>query len=380
MKKNTFIFFLLTILLVFLFAPIYFVHTQEEVNIVATNEYYRATILEILEEEKYYLEEQEVNYQKLKVKILNGSEKDKELVIENGKDFIIQNNQNFKIGDNIVLNKALESVSDGEDSSLYYIIDRYRLPAIIILTVLFSILTIYFGRQRGFTSIVGMAFSILIIFYYIIPQILSGAEPFITSIKGAFIIMIISLYISHGFNKRTSLALTSSLIVLVLAIIVDWLFVHFAKLDGTGSEEAFYLMLGNVTFNLKGLLLGGIIIGILGVLDDVTTAQTATVEEISKANNNLAFKELYQRGISVGREHIASMVNTLLLAYTGASFPLLLLYSSKQLSQPTWLILNNGFIAEEIIRTLVGSVILVIAVPLTTLLAAYIYSRKKLDT
>ena len=122
-------------------------------------------------------------------------------------------------------------------------------------------------------------------------------------------------------------------------------------------------------------MLGGIIIGVLGVLDDITTAQSAKIEEIHIANPRLGFTNLYQKGLSVGREHIASLVNTLLLAYVGASFPLLLL-ATTQKAQPFWLILNSNFIAEEIVRTIVGSSALILAVPITTVLAAYFYSRK----
>ena len=168
----------------------------------------------------------------------------------------------------------------------------------------------------------------------------------------------------------------SSILSLGLAVAVDLLFVYLAKLSGAGTEEAFYLQFGSTSFNLKGILLGGIILGVLGVLDDVTTGQVAAVEEIHLANTSFKFKELYKRGLSVGREHIASLVNTLVLAYVGVSFPLLLLYNSQKL-QPFWLVINSNFMAEEIVRTLVGSVVLVVAVPLTTFLAAMFYSDKK---
>jgi uncharacterized membrane protein len=147
-------------------------------------------------------------------------------------------------------------------------------------------------------------------------------------------------------------------------------------LNGNGTEDAFFLQANSLKINLQGVFLSGIIIGVLGVLDDVTTGQSAAVEELHFANPTLGFSELYRRGLSVGREHIASLVNTLVLAYTGVSFPFLLLYGSRQL-QPLWVTLNGNFIAEEIVRTLVGSSVLVIAVPLTTLLAAYYYGRKR---
>ncbi|HYC80108.1 MAG TPA: YibE/F family protein, partial [Candidatus Binatia bacterium] len=131
--------------------------------------------------------------------------------------------------------------------------------------------------------------------------------------------------------------------------------------------------------NLRGLLLGGIILGVLGVLDDITTAQSAAVYEIRRANPALPFKELYSRGLSIGREHISSLVNTLFLAYAGASLPLFLFFTAGDHPQPFWVTLNSEFIAEELIRTLVGSVALMLAVPITTFLAAYYFSRRPVE-
>jgi len=149
------------------------------------------------------------------------------------------------------------------------------------------------------------------------------------------------------------------------------IFVEGSQLLGLGSEEAMFLQLDpSLTLNLQGLLLSGIIIGTLGVLDDVTASQAAVVDEISKANESLGFKELYKRGLSVGHEHIAALVNTLFLAYAGAALPLFLLFYINK-TQPLWVILNGELIAEEIVRTMVGSSALVLAVPITTALAAY---------
>ena len=154
------------------------------------------------------------------------------------------------------------------------------------------------------------------------------------------------------------------------------MFVSAGKLLGLGSEQAFYLQFGSLeTVNLQGLLLGGIILGALGVLDDVATTQSATVEELKRANPNLSFQELYRGGSSVGREHITSLVNTLFLAYAGASLPVFLFFLTKK-PQPRGGTLNTEFIAEEVIRTLVGSISLILAVPITTLLAAYYFSKK----
>ncbi len=336
--------------------------------------YSRAKIVKILDQGTGKLDGQDQEWQTLQLKILTGSEKDKLITINNGKDYVVGTFQKYSEGETVIVAKSPNTPEGKQD--LYYITDHYRVPNLIIVTLIFFALAIYFGRKRGFTSIIGMMFSVLIIFYYVIPHILKGSDPFWTCVAGAVVIILLSLYLSHGFNKRTTISLVSTLLSLGLAIVIDIAFVHIARLIGNGTEEAFYLQFDSFNINLQGLLLGGIIIGVLGVLDDVTTGQAATVEEIHDANKMLTFAQLYKKGLSVGREHIASLINTLVLAYVGASFPLLLLYSSQKL-QPLWVTMNSNFIAEEIIRTLVGSSVLVIAVPITTLLAAWFYSRKR---
>jgi len=312
-------------------------------------------------------------YQTVKLEVMSGPEKGKQLTVDHGKEVTIRDYQKVKPGQKVVLLKT--SGVDGQDT--YFIADAYRLPSLGWVFVVFFVLVIFFGRWRGLTSIIGMVVSLLVISSFIIPRILHGANPLGMSLLGAVAIAVISLYVAHGFNRRTSIALGSTLITLVLATGLALLFVSLAKLTGVGTDEAFYLQFGPLNaLNLKGLLLGGIIIGALGVLDDITTGQTAAVEEIYKANPALPARELVRRGLSVGREHIASLVNTLVLAYAGASFPLLLLFTMNT-TVPAWTTLNSEFVAEEIIRTLVGSSALVLAVPIATVLAAKFIVRKR---
>jgi uncharacterized membrane protein len=196
-----------------------------------------------------------------------------------------------------------------------------------------------------------------------VPRILAGDNPFLTTLVGSIIIVTVSLYLAHGFNHRTSIALLSTSVTLALAIALAVLFVHLAKLFGLGTEDAYFLIAANQTINLQGLLLGGIIIGTLGVLDDITTAQTAVVAELKRAKPDLSRHELYKRSLTVGHEHIASLVNTLVLAYAGTSLPIFLLFTLNR-TEPIWTILNSEFVAEEIVRTLVGSSALVMSVVL----------------
>lgn len=261
------------------------------------------------------------------------------------------------------------------DSVLYYIADKYRTRWMIGLFISFFALIIFFTGWKGLTSMIGLGFNILMIIYFIIPRIVAGNSPLLICLLGGLVIAVVSLYCAHGLNKRTSVALGSTLITLVIATLLSLIFVHLTMLSGAGTEEAFFLQFGELAkVNLQGLLLGGIIIGALGVLDDVTTAQSAAIDELKKANPKLGFSELYQRGLSIGREHITSLVNTLALAYAGASLPTLLIFSIS--NQPLWVVINSEYIAEEIIRTLVGSSALILAVPITTAMAAWAFQHQ----
>lgn len=271
----------------------------------------------------------------------------------------------MKEGDHIVVRTTQTA-----DGITYVPAESYRLPSILWITIGFLLLTIMLGGKTGISSIAGLCVSILVLTWYVVPHIANGASPMTTSMIGAFVIACTSLYLAHGFNRRTSVALLSTLLTLGIAAFLAIVMVHLAHLYGTGSEESIFLQGGAMgSLNLRGLLLGGIIIGCLGVLDDVTTSQVAAIDEIRKANPSLSIPALMRAGFSVGREHIASLINTLALAYAGSSLPLLLLFRMND-AYPLWVTLNSEFIAEEVIRTLVGSSALLLAVPISTWLAA----------
>ncbi len=334
---------------------------------IVPDQYYRAVVEKILEEGTFNLGgAYKQPYQKVRVKLLTGPQAGQEVDIDYGKDSEIRESQKVKVGDTIVVlqSHALEGATQ------YFIADRYRLPAVLVMVAIFLLVTVFFGRLKGLTSILGLALSIGVLIWFVIPRIVAGANPLWTCVLGAIMIVLVSLYLAHGFNKRTSIALLSTLLTLGVSVGLASLAVQFAKLSGMGSEDAFYLQTDFLHgLDLRGLLLGGIIIGALGVLDDVTTGQAAAVDEIHNADPKLPFTELYKRGLSVGKEHIASLVNTLALAYVGASFPLLLLFATNH-DQPLWFVVNGELVMEEVVRTLVGSMALLIAVPLTTLLTA----------
>lgn len=312
-------------------------------------------------------------FQILEVKILTGKNRGEIFIIDHGKNSTIKDYQKVKSGEEIIVLLGKKG-----DKDAYLITDKFRLPSVLLIAIGFFALVIYLAKFKGASSIIGMIISLLILLKFIVPSIAYGKDPVVISLTGAMAIVFISIFLAHGFNKRTGIAVVSTFLTLLISVLLSYLFVELSKLSGSGSEDAYSLQFGTFAgINLKGLLLGGIIIGTLGVLDDITTAQSAAVDEISRANPNLTYKELYNRGLSIGREHIVSLVNTLILAYAGASLPIFFLFSVLGNAQPLWVTLNSEFIVEEVIRALVGSTALILAVPITTIIAASFFENKK---
>jgi uncharacterized membrane protein len=243
------------------------------------------------------------------------------------------------------------------------------------LLVGFLGLVMVVARRQGFLSIVGMVLSVLVLSNYVVPQILAGGNPIIITLIGSLIIAVVTVYMSHGWTVHSHLALLSMMVTLLAVSALSWVAVHTAYMVGLGSEEAYFLQFGPTSnINLQGLLLGGIMLGTLGILDDITIAQISVVFQLKSVNPSLGFYELYERALVVGKDHVASLTNTLILAYAAANLPLFLLFTINQ-AVPAWVTLNSEIIAEEVIRTLVGSMGLVLAVPFATICAVYVVER-----
>jgi len=312
-------------------------------------------------------------YQVVKITFLDGPSRGKEITINYGKDTTIRENQKVTVGEKVVILKAATP-----KGTVYQIVDQYRLDALLPLIIFFFVLILLLSRLKGLGSIIGLFVSLLVITQFIVPQILAGRDALIISIVGSLFIMITTIYLAHGFSRKTHIAVAATFIALILTGILGYFFVDFVHLSGLGTDDTFSLQFGpTANINFKGLLLGGIIIGALGVLDDITTGLSATIEELKKANPNYNFSELVKSGLRVGSEHIASLVNTLVLAYAGVALPLFLFLILNPMKQPLWAILNSEMIVEEIVRTLAGSIGLILAVPITTIFAAWVVTRQK---
>ena len=257
-----------------------------------------------------------------------------------------------------------------ESNDYYFFVDRDRRTPLAWLAVLFAVVVLALGRLRGGLALAGMAVTLAVLVAFAAPSVLDGNDPVLVAVVAAAAIAFSGLYLTHGFNTNTTVALAGTLASLGLTLGLSWIFFGLADFTGLATEEGLTLPLIAGDIDLASLLLGGAIIGALGALDDVTVTQVATVSEVRYRSPDLSRRELIASGIRVGREHIAATVNTLLLAYAGAGLPLLLLFAVSD--QSLAMVANSELIAVEIVRTLCGSMGLVAAVPVTTVLAAFV--------
>ncbi|MEU5097811.1 YibE/F family protein [Streptomyces sp. NPDC020996] len=257
----------------------------------------------------------------------------------------------------------------------YAVTDVDRGFPMALLAGVFALAVVVVGRMRGVMALIALAVSFLVLTLFILPAILEGSNPLVVAVVGSSAIMLIALYMCHGLSARTSVAVLGTLLSLLLIGVLGSVFIGWAALTGNTDDNTGLIHGLYPSIDMSGLLLAGVIIGSLGVLDDVTVTQTSAVWELHEANPSMGWRGLYRAGIRIGRDHIASVVNTLVLAYAGAALPLLLLFSIAQSSVGT--VANSELVAEEIVRTLVGSIGLVASVPVTTALAALVVSADR---
>jgi uncharacterized membrane protein len=275
----------------------------------------------------------------------------------------------YKVGDEVLLQK------DPQFSELYSVTDFVRTNNLIKLFIIFLIVILVVSSWAGLRSLLGLLFSFTVIFKFILPQIALGSNPLIVALVASLIILFVSYYLTHGINDKSTIAIIGTFVALAVTGILAIIFSNLSKLTGFGNEDVAFLIGSIPRSSLYNLLLAGIIIGSLGVLDDITISQASIVAELSDTNRKLTMWELYKRAMNIGHDHISSLVNTLVLVYAGSALPLLLLFIQSNTS--TFELLNYEVVAEEIVRTLVGSIGLVMAVPFTTLIASYWYGTKR---
>lgn len=303
-------------------------------------------------------------YQTLEAEVLEGADRGKVIIVEN--DYL-----NLKSGDRFYVIHTVNT--DGLET--YNVQEPYRLPFLGMLAALFVVSVIIFGGKQGMRGLLSLVASLAAIFYILLPGILAGYSPILLSVGISSLIVGVGSYITHGFNRTTSAAVLGMIATIALTGALAHWSVNAGLFSGFASEEVTYLHFataGGIDF--VGLLLGGILIGLLGILYDAAIGQAVTVDELIRAAPHYSPRELYLRALRVGREHIGALVNTLAIAYVGASLPLLLLLHFSNLSLGATV--NQEIFASEIVRTMVGSIGLILAVPVTTLIAIWMLRKR----
>jgi uncharacterized membrane protein len=370
--KKTLVIKVLLLSSLFLFFPtagVPMVHAQNSSEIVIDKQtVVKAEVLEILKSEVKMIPGTDTphNNQKIKVKILEGLEKNKEVTVDN--DYL-----ELKRGEIFYL---MHTKSDLDGVDYYSVEDPYRIPQLMVLVVLFLLAVLFFGGIQGVRGILSLVGSLLLIVYVLLPGILNGISPLLITIGVSSLIIIVGSYITHGFNKTTSSAVLGMIVTVSITGLLAFWAVSFTRLSGFNTEEVLYLNLNSRgSIDVVALLLGGIMIGLLGVLYDIAIGQAISVEELIRIAPHVEKKIIYKRAIRIGREHIGALVNTLAIAYVGVSLPLLLLFTQAS-TDSIWIVMNREIFSTEIVRTMVGSIGLVIATPITTMVSMWVLTRK----
>lgn len=352
----------------FLFTSFNLISAEEIPNDPAEEITHFGVVSEIVSEEKIIDEvtNQEMYIQVLKVKIDNAN--DDLIEVNNGDQFDIRNTR-YKKGDNVII-KGFEDITG---NVTYRISETNRSGPLLFIALAFSVLAIIIARKKGIYSLLSLVFSFIIIFTILLPMLVSGKDPLVSVILSSLILLPIIFYLSHGFNTKTTIAIIATLSCMILTGILANIFIDLTNLQGYTSDESYLLKNQIANFDMRNLLLAGMIISSLGILDDITVSQISIVFELHALNPDLKIRDLYSKGMNVGKDHIASMINTLVLVYAGSSLPLLLLFINNPL--PAAELISFEMLATEIVKTLVGSIGLILAVPAATMLASYYLTK-----
>ncbi|HOX41126.1 MAG TPA: YibE/F family protein [bacterium] len=331
-----------------------------------------ALVMEVLDQK--IIEDElgkKVELQNIKLKGLSDKYKDKEIVFR-GIDNKISTKQAYQKGDKLIVR-----ISGDASNEVVTIEDASRINPILWLLLIFIVTVLLFTKGHGLRSLVSLFLTLIIIVKWVVPAISSGSNPLLITLIAAFAILLVTILLVYGWNKKSAIAITGTFTGVLITLFLSVIFSNLAMLTGFAAEESIYLLeIFQDQINLRGLLLSGFVLGSLGILDDIAVTQVSTVEEIKKANPQISQINLYKSAMKVGVDHISSMINTLFLAYAGASFFLLFLFNIKQPPFENFTaVINNEIISTEIVRTLVGSIGLILCVPITTYVASKIFSK-----
>ncbi|MFA5124627.1 MAG: YibE/F family protein [Patescibacteria group bacterium] len=363
--NNSYVNLSIVFILAFLVFTPFFVNAQTKNQ----NNTFKAKVIKVLEEKKFNREDGSVAIQQnLLLKALSGPLKNKEVTSFGIGDFDVVSVGAYNAGDKVYV----DVISRENGDEQYFVTDYIRTGWLYLLAVIFVLLTILVSGRKGIKSLLSLILSFVVIIFLIIPQLLADANPLIVAVLGSLLIMVIIIYLTDGFNRKAHLAVLTVFISLILTLLLAYLFTWLTRLSGFSTEEATLLIGTSIgSINFQGLLLAGILIGTVGVLDDIILGQIEAVAQIKLANSSLPSNQVFKMGLKVGQTHLGAIVNTLFLTYVGVSLPLLMLfYLSPTDPVDFFQVINNDAIATEIVRTLVGSIGLMLSMPIATCLAS----------
>ncbi|HOZ53169.1 MAG TPA: YibE/F family protein [bacterium] len=358
---------------IFVFFPLFCLASEDQAS---SDNIFNAKVIEILEEvEKESSQGEKIIQQNLKLQGLEGPFENTEFVFYGIGDIELVGNKEYSVGEKVLV-IATQQGSSGD--YVYYITEKNRSAGLIIIFGFFLLLLFLIGKWKGVRSILSLGLTFFVIVFFMVPQIMGGANPVFIVLFSSLLILLFVVYLTEGLHLRSHLAVLSIFISLVLVVVFSSFFIFLTKLTGVFSEDVFALInVGQQTLNLKGLLLAGMIIGALGVLDDVVISQIVSVEKIIEANPYQSWREVFKKAQAIGVSHISSMTNTLFLAYAGASLPLLILFvSDNSPFSSIGQIMNNEAVSTEIVRALSGSLGIILAVPISTFIASWAFVYK----
>ena len=333
----------------------------------------RARVLNVNDESELDVNGVDRTYQVAEIEVLEGQYAGSRLFMDFGKRQVMPEDYVLEPGDRILVSVGVSLVDQSADA---YFVDFTRARAILIIFALFAVIAFLVGSWTGLRSLLGMLIGLGVIVLFIIPQIARGGNPVLVSIIGSVMFLGLSLYLVYGWKPMTHAAVISMALALGLTGLLSIVFIRMARLTGFGNEDMMFLMQqSQIPLDMRGILLAGIIIGSLGVLDDLVVGQSSAVFQLHSANPTLVFSDLFQRAMTIGRDHVSASVNTLVLAYAGESLPMLLLFSITGVDLS--MAINVSYIAEEIIRALAGTIGLFLSIPIATALACFCVKRAK---
>ncbi|MES2749570.1 MAG: YibE/F family protein [Patescibacteria group bacterium] len=327
----------------------------------------KAKVLEVVEQSDRLImgTDATTTVQTLRIELLEGEKKGEVVSLDN--DIMV-----LFVGDTIFVNRLVAI----DETEYFTFKDVERRPQLFWMGLLMVGLVLLFAGWQGMRALMSLGISIAAIIFLLVPALLAGYEPALASLGIAGVILAVSLFLTHGVKPRVFIAFMGTFGAVGVTCLIAWLSVDWLRLTGFGSDASVYLNFSTGgTLDIAGLLLGSIIIGLLGVLDDVSITQASVVQELRGANPTLSSFELYKRAINVGRDHVGSLVNTLALAYLGTALPLVMFYARA--NADFWQSINQEIIASEILRIIIGSIGLILAVPFTTMVAAWYFGNRE---